>query len=291
MNLTIYVDVLFLLNMMIDYIVLSSSAIISGRETVRLRMLAASATGALYSVIIFFPQLELLNVIIFKLIISVIIVLIAFRFINIYAFVKIFVIYYIINLIYGGGMYAFYHFTSMGSRMNASNGVYYIDLPLWAVIILTFIFYFLIKIFTKITSSRSVKQQIRKLDIYFSDTHATVNALFDTGNTLYDPISLLPVMLVEEQALKGKISETLLREVRKNNTDDLPLMHQLHPELKLRVVPFKDITGNKSFVYAFKPDKIIDCQKNTEISKLLVGIVATKLSADDSFNALLHSKV
>lgn len=291
LNLTIYVDVLFLLNMMVDYIVLSSSAIISGRESIRPRMLAAAAAGALYSVIIFFPQLELLNIIIFKLIASVIILLIAFKFINIYAFIKIFVIYYVINMIYGGGMYAFYHFTSMGSKMNASNGVYYIDLPLWSVILLTFLFYFLIKFFTKITNSRSTKQQIRTLNIYFCKTHVTVNALFDTGNTLYDPISLLPVMLVEANALQGKISETLLREVRAGNTDDLVLMHKLHPDLKLRVVPFKDISGSKSFVYAFKPDKIVDCQKNTEISKMLVGIITTNLSADQSFNALLHSKV
>ena len=70
MNLTIYVDVLFLLNMIVDYIVLSSSALISGRETVKRRMLLGAAVGALYSVIIFFPQLQLLNIIIFKIILN-----------------------------------------------------------------------------------------------------------------------------------------------------------------------------------------------------------------------------
>ena len=28
-----------------------------------------------------------------------------------------------------------------------------------------------------------------------------INALFDTGNSLYDPISLLPVMLIEKDAI------------------------------------------------------------------------------------------
>lgn len=291
MNLTIYVDVLFLLNMIVDYIVLSSSALIGGRETVKIRLMLASACGAIYSVIIFFPELKLLNIIIFKLLISAVIILIAFKFINIYSYFKIFLIYYVVNAIYGGGMYAFYHFTSLGSRMNMSNGVYYIDLPLWAVIILTFIFYYIIKIFTKFAGSRAVKQQIRKLNIYFSGTHAAVNALFDTGNTLYDPISLLPVMLVETNALKGRLSESIIKEAMSASTDNLAVLHEIHPELKLRVIPFKDITGNKSFVYAFKPDKITDAEKNTELPRMLVGIISTKLSADNSFNALLHSKV
>ena len=143
MNLTIYVDVLFLLNMIVDYIVLSSSALISGRETVKRRMLLGAAVGALYSVIIFFPQLQLLNIIIFKIIASAVIILISFKYINIYSYFKIFVTYYVINAVYGGGMYAFYHFTSLGSRMNSSNGVYYIDLPLWAVILMAFIFYYM----------------------------------------------------------------------------------------------------------------------------------------------------
>lgn len=66
---------------------------------------------------------------------------------------------------------------------------------------------------------------------------------------------------------------------------------ELHPELKLRVVPFKDITGSKSFVYAFKPEKITDIDKNTDIERMLVGIIGTQLSAEGAFNALLHSKV
>ncbi len=291
LNLTIYVDVLFLLNMIVDYIVLSSSALISGRETVKRRMLLGAAVGALYSVIIFFPQLQLLNIIIFKIIASAVIILISFKYINIYSYFKIFVTYYVINAVYGGGMYAFYHFTSLGSRMNSSNGVYYIDLPLWAVILMAFIFYYIIKIFSKISGGRAAKRQIRRLNIYFSGTHVTVNALFDTGNTLYDPISLMPVMLIEADVLRGKLSESLLRQVRENSTDELPLLHELHPELKLRVVPFKDITGSKSFVYAFKPEKITDIDKNTDIERMLVGIIGTQLSAEGAFNALLHSKV
>lgn len=291
LNLTIYVDVLFLLNMLMDYIVLSSAAIVSGRSAKKTGLLLAAAVGALYSVIIFFPQLRLFSIIIFKILISIVIVLTAFGFVNIYSFFRIFVTYYIINAVYGGGMYAFYHFTSLGSRMNESNGVYYMDLPLWAVIALTFVFYFIIKIFAKITDGRSVKRQIRRIEIRFSGVHVNVKALFDTGNTLYDPISLMPVMIVEADAFRGKLSETLIKEIMSGKTDKLPAMHELYPQLHLRVVPFKDITGNKSFIYAFKPDKITDTEKNAEITRMLIGVIGATLSADGSFEALLHSKV
>ncbi len=290
MNLTIYVDVLFLLNMLIDYIILCSTALISGRECARARLIAASAAGALYSVVIFFPSLRLFNLLLIRMAAGGALLLIAFKFKNIYAYLKLALVYFIINAVYGGGMYAFYHFTALGSKMNSSNGVYYIDLPLWAVILLAFVFYFVIKLFAKISDGRNVKKQVRELDIYFGTGHARVSALFDTGNTLYDPISLLPVMLVETSALHGRLSETLLKNAESGMTDELPLMHSLYPELKLRVVPFKDVTGKKSFVYAFKPKKIVDLQKGTQTPLMLVGIIGTRLSADGSFNALLHSK-
>lgn len=289
LNLTIYIDILFLINLTIDYIILNSTALISGNKAIKWRILTAASIGAIYSVIIFFPALEILNLILLKLAFSTIILLVAFKYKSISSLLKTTLIYYIINTVYGGGMYAFYHFTTLGSKMNYSNGIYYIDLPLWAIILLSFVFYFLIKLFTKITNERSIQKNISKLRIYFENTYIDINALLDTGNSLYDPISLMPVMLVESCQFRNKISDSFIREAESGKAGALPELHTAYPNLKLRVIPFHDVTGVKKVIYAFKPTKIINTETNKEINHMLVGIINSKLTNDNSYTALLHA--
>ena len=290
MNLTIYIDILFLLNLISDYIILSTTALITGERIKQYRILTAACIGALYNVIIFFPQLRLFNIIVFKILISFIILLISFKFKNICKFLKNLFTYYLVNALYGGGIYVFYSFTAIGSKMNLSNGVYYINLPLWAVILLTFFFYFLTKIFLKISEERLTQKQISNIEIHFNNCQITVQALFDTGNSLYDPISLLPVILIESNTLKGKFRSDIFHEIEQNKSCSLTKIHKAYPNLKFRVIPFKDVTGKATCIFAFKPSKVYHPENKTEIANVLIGIINTQLSNDNSYNALLHSK-
>ena len=57
------------------------------------------------------------------------------------------------------------------------------------------------------------------------------------------------------------------------------------------MIPFKDISGNKSTVFAFKPTKVVDLEKNKEMPNILIGIINTQLCNDKSYEALLNSKL
>ena len=289
MNLTIYIDVLFLLNMIIDYIILNSCSLLIGQNPIKWRMLSASALGALYSVIIFFLNTNGIILIFLNVIASFVINIIAYKFTSVISTIKSFIVYYTINMLYGGGIYAFYHFTSLGSKMNCSNGVYYIDLPLWIIILLSFFFYFLTKAFNKIANQKNIYKNLKIIEIHILNKKFHVKALFDTGNTLYDPISLLPVMIIESTAIKDILNISLFEDTLTSKNDSLLILHKIYPELKLRLIPFKSITGEKNSIYAFKPDKIIDTENSKVISNTLIGIVNVKLSEDGSYNALLHS--
>ena len=289
MNLTIYIDILFLINLITDYIILNSTALLSGRKANTKRVLFASCIGATYSVIIFFPSLKILNVIFLKFLVSILIIFAAFKFENLIGHLKILLIYYITNAIYGGGTYIFYSYTAIGSKMNFSNGVYYISLPLWCIIIIAFLFYFLIKVFSRLSDSRFTVRSINKIEIHLFESRIEINALIDTGNALYDPISLLPILLLEVSALKNKISSGLYNELLKNESSSLEAIHKAYPELRFRIVPFKDVSGKMATIFAFKPQKVFNVDTKSEISNVLVGLINTKLSADNSYNALLHS--
>ena len=95
MSITVYIDVLFLLNLIIDYLVISSVAFILNKKSNTLKFLIASTIGAIYSTIIFFPQLKILSIVVFKLLISLIIVFVAFKHHNVTAYIKSF--FYLCN--------------------------------------------------------------------------------------------------------------------------------------------------------------------------------------------------
>ncbi len=291
MNFTIYIDVLFLLNLIINYIILCSTALTANLMISKKRLLLAASLGAIYNVVIFFPTFEIFNLVIIKIAFSIIMLIIAFKYYGLFLYLKSILTYYIISAIYGGGMYIFHHFTSLGSKMNYSNGVYYIDMPLWLIITMAFGFYFLIKIFTKISDSRNIQKSIINVKIEFENTNIIVKALVDTGNSLCDPISLMPVMLIESSAFKNKLSNYFLEQVNRSCAESLQIMHKAYPKLKVRIIPFQDISGTQKIVYAFKPQKIYNLSENKEINNTLIGIISAKLTSDESYNALLHTKI
>ena len=99
MNLTIYIDVLFLINFILDYIILATTAFLNEKKPNTYRLLAAASVGAVYNVIIFFPRLSILNIFAFRVLISFLINLIAFKYLNLVNYCKNILVYYIwINL-------------------------------------------------------------------------------------------------------------------------------------------------------------------------------------------------
>ncbi len=289
MSVTIYVDVLFFINLIINYLILCATAILSGRELLKLRTLAGASLGALYSVFIFFPSVSFLFWNVMKIFISALIVLVSFHFKNIISFAKLFVCFYAVTLVFGGGMFAFYYFTSAGSQMNYSNGVYYIDLPLWLLITLSVLFYVFIKVIVRITDSRKNKSLIQDVEIECLGKTLTITAMVDTGNSLYDPITLAPVMLAQLECFEGILCPQLIEAIKRGDSSALADLPAEYRQLKLRIIPYKDIGGQRSMIFAFKPTKIRYLKNKATISNMLVGFVTTSLSPDDSFKALLHS--
>ena len=74
---------------------------------------------------------------------------------------------------------SFYRFTSLGSQMNYSIGEYYINLPLWAIIILAILFYFLVKIFFIILNGTKQSKFIEKIEITKLDNIKSIRFLFN----------------------------------------------------------------------------------------------------------------
>lgn len=275
----IYVDILFFTNLMMDTLLLATTALLADRKLSPWRLFLGAGAGALFGCLLFFTRLSLGLMLLLKLAVPAALLLIAFPFEKPRSYGRTALIYFTAHLLFGGGMYAFYAFTDAGSHIRASNGVYYMDLPLWLLLLLSFGFYGLTRGFFHLLHLRKEKALLHTLTI----DNQTLCALWDSGNALYDPLTFQPVILCQWDALD--LPEDLLQAVLHNDTAALPRLSKQFPHLKLRLLPYTDALGAHTLIYAFRPHQLfIDgIQKDG-----LIGITLQPLAPDGRFQALLH---
>lgn len=275
----IYVDILFFTNFIMDTLLLATTALIAARKLNPWRLLTAAAVGALFGCLLFFARLPFAVMLLLKFAVPAAILLLAFPFERLLSYGRTALIYFSAHLLFGGGMYAFYAFTDAGSHICASNGVYYMDLPLWLLLLLSFGFYGLTRGFFHLLNLRKEKSFLHTLTVDGQD----LLALLDTGNSLYDPISLKPVILCQWDCLS--LPEEILQAILHNDSAALPRLSKQFPHLKLRLLPYTDATGARTLIYAFSPKNLLIDHIQRDA---LIGITLQPLSPDGRFQALLH---
>ncbi|MCW7999704.1 hypothetical protein CFK35_17655 [Clostridium sp. cpc1] len=127
---------------------------------------------------------------------------------------------------------------------------------------------------------------------------ANIVALVDTGNSLKEPISQRPVIIVEFFAIKDLLPEKVQNLFLENEDLDLDeitdIMIESVDEIKLRIIPFKAIGTENGMLLGFKPDEILIMDESTEKKieeEIVVGIYNNKLSNDNKYKGLLNPEI
>ena len=275
----IYVDVLFFTNWMMDTLLLAVTALIADRKTPPWRLLLGAAVGGLCGCLLFFADLPMPVMLLIKLALPALLLILAFPYERFFTFGRTLLIYLAAHCLFGGGMYAFNAYTDAGSRIRAANGVYYMDLPLWLLLALAFGFYGFTRLFFHLLNRSKERSFLHTLQV----DDRTLLALLDTGNSLYDPITLLPVILCQWDSIN--LPDAVLQAALHSDASALPRLNEQFPLLKLRLLPYTDATGKRILIYAYRP-RILKVD-GTE-RRALIGITLHPLSEDQRFQALLH---
>lgn len=288
---TVYVDLLFTVNFVINILLLTGAAALSGGAVRWGRLFSGAMLGALYSVLMFFPATGLLFRWGIRLVAGALIVWVGVPAKSPRQYFKTLICFFVCLFVFGGGMYAFYTFTSAGAQMVYSNGIYYVDLPLWLLLTLAFGFYGLIRLTAFWQGRKSPKHSLTAVEICLNGRYRTLTGLVDTGNALQDPISLAPVIIVWVGALRTVLPPELYAAVC---ADDATLLEQLPPSCKslgCRLIPYRSITGGGRLLFAVHPDWVRPLPNGTARSNVLLALVAEKPDADGNFEAILHTAI
>ena len=274
----IYADILFIVNVYVNYALLKITACLLKRDVHIFKVLVSAILGGFYSFIILFDNLPFYVTVVSRVLFAFLIALIAFGFKSIRVYLRSVASFFCTSFVFAGLMYFLWTFFSP-PVMAFCNSVVYFDIDTLDLCVMTIICYAFLKVFDIISKSRQTENTIYEITVYIKGKMFSGKAFLDTGNGLYEPFSSYPVIVVNEEIKSSEESNTKLCDVIKNM------------ELPLRVVPCNTVSGS-TLLNAFRPDKVkikgIDI--NFETDKVYIATTNNKIKGE-KYAALIGSSV
>lgn len=278
---TIYIDVLICVNLIINYFILLAAARFTKATPKQYRIISGASFGAICSLIILIPELNFSINLILKLIIAAIITFITYGFKNTKFFIKNICVFFLISFCFCGLMIGIWFvFTPRGMIIN--NSVVYFNISPIIMIISTVICYFVLRLISKISGRENPDIEICKIKIYQNGKSAELYGKIDTGNTLTEPFSNLPVIVVN----KKSVEKILPPEVNTYFTH-YEMENTYEYSTGIRLIPFNSLGGN-GVLPAFIPQKIfIDNLEFRE--KLYLAVCKDAITGE--FSAMVNPEI
>ncbi len=277
-NLIIYADVLIVLNAYVDYILILSTEKIFKAEVRLYRRLLGAFTGALTSLVIFLPIKTEFVSFLLGIISAMLISSVSFGLKNIRIMLKCCFVMYALSCAYCGIMLLLWQLTQINGIIINNNIVYFNISPLF-LILSTVVCYAVISFISKLLSRRRSIPACT-VDITLGDKCLSLKAMVDTGNTLHDSLSGLPVIIIDNQSGLNLLGVDL------NDIDtDTLIMLDLNG---FRLIPCSSAVG-KACLPAFRPDSLMLCVNN-EYSFLKAYVAVSQAMLADGFSAIVGAQ-
>lgn len=289
MKQTIYVDVLLCMNLFINYFILLATARFLRQEVTRKRLLLGAALGAVYSLTILFPPINAFLSVFIKLLMSVTIVLASFGIRESKSMLKMIACFYSISFAFCGAIFAVWYFLAPKGVM-IQNGIVYFNISPLILLVATVCSYFIIRVISRITGRQMPKDLFCEVKIGVGQKNIRIKAKIDTGNSLIEPFSHLPVIVVEYHFIEDLIPE----EVRSFFLSPAKMQNSYETLKKwdcpCRLIPFQ-VVSESGVLPAFRPDQFCLIQGNQAVEKSAYVAVCSAKMLGNEFMALINPEL
>lgn len=295
----VYVDVVWLINFAMDLVILLVTGWMAKKKVKRWRLLTGAVIGATYSLMLLLPDFTTTTFSLFaKLLFSCLMVLIVFGPKNVVEFLRFWGLFYLASFVLGGAAYGinalFYDTQAFGGMVFTSGkpswipsiGVPFIALSVPVVYVLG-----------KTAWKRMERLKLREgnlwnVSVVIDGQAIRFTGLLDTGNGLTDPLTRLPVAVVEWEVLTPILPEALTQSYLEQRDPTLDLGNSDMDEqwqARLRIVPYRGVGGSMGMLLAFRPVEFVIEQKEQRITveKVLIALNPKPLSSDKTYQAIL----
>lgn len=289
---TVYLDVVFLENVLMNYIIIFATGVVLKDECKKWRIFAGSLVGAVYTIVMYLNIIPIYSNFFMKLLLSIVIVYVAFKPRSVKRLIKDLVIFYLVSFVFGGCVFALMYFLKP-QMAQIRNGVFVGAYPLKVAIIGGIVAFIFLQISFKIVKTKiSKKDMIYTVEVNLNGKLIQVKALLDTGNLLKDPITSLPVVVIEQKSLSSVIPEKVLNNIDKilgGDIDELTKDKEFSKTIsRFRIIPFSSLGKQNGLLLGIKADNvnIISDEKTEIINNAIIGIYDKSFTKNGAYTAI-----
>ncbi|MBB6455038.1 stage II sporulation protein GA (sporulation sigma-E factor processing peptidase) [Salirhabdus euzebyi] len=296
---TIYLDAVWILNFLIDWMILQLVHWLTRASTPRVRLIAGGIVASLLVPITLLYPNNFFSTLPGKIIFSLIILVVSFGFKNLRQYMKQFLSFYFVSFAIGGGLFGIYFL--VGQQLHNSNGLFvtyttgFGDMVSWTFVAIFFpiVWWFTRTRLDQITFEKIRYSEMCPVKFELDGNQYETTGFFDSGNSLMDPFTKKPVIVCDEVVLKRCFSDSDWLQLKKCQ-EDWSFEHLPDKWLsRIRMIPYQGVGGRRAFILIFKPDNFYVKYQNQNycLDKVYIGIQFGELSADGSYHCLLHPKI
>ena len=282
---TIYLDIVLIENILLNYIIILSTAIISKEKINFIRIVTSSIVGGIFCILNYIFQIPMYLETILKIMISIIMMKIAFN--KNKRFIKTLMFFYLVSFTFGGIAFMLLFIISpQNVKLNGNTliGIY----PLKVTILAGAFGFMIISIIAQIIKNKYEKKtMICDLEIFYKGNCKKIKSMLDTGNLLKEPLTKADVIIVEKESLYGIINKEILENINEIIKGSWLEDSNVH-SYKLKVIPFSSLGNENGILIGFKPDyiKVYDEEEYIR-NDVIIGIYNGKLTKNGMYSGLI----
>lgn len=283
----VYIDSLFLLNLLLDYLLLRVSARICGQYVPMLRLTLGALFGALYAVCAFLPRCGFLTHPLIKIMVGILLALIAFG--GRRRLLRLTGVFFICSCALGGGVLMISMLGNSG--LTFSNGIPATSLDVKVLLLSAAGIYLILTVCMRCLGRYSkLSREVVPVTLVLEGRSVKVDALVDTGNTLCDPLSDARVMVAEWESVQPLFSGKVSLEERalKEPAVCAGRLSMLLGEGRVRLLPYRAVGVEAGMLLAIRVDKALIGGEKEE--RLLVALCPGKLAENGNYTALIGAE-
>ena len=202
---TIYIDVLIILNIYVNYFLLRMTAGITRSPLRNLRCIAASALGSLFSLSILLPPVGSFFTGALRIVSAAVIVAAAFGYVSPRRMLLNTAAFFVSNFVLAGCIYAVYSWFG-ADFMHFNNGCFCIDFSLIVLIVTTAALYAAVYLARLIFGSSAADSGCYSVIVRYRERIVNMEGIADTGNTLVDVFTGSPVIVCDRSRFEDFLS-------------------------------------------------------------------------------------
>lgn len=274
----VYVDAVFVLNTLINAVLLFAAARVRAAPFRTLRLFAAAALGGVYAVAVYLPGFGFLTGVLWKLLTGGAMIVLTFGLHKtsfatglVFLFVSVVLcglVFFVVNIL-------------CGRRMNGA-GLYPVSFP---ELLLTAGLSFFCGALLLSRAAAKPTEHIYRAELTLNHQRFTLTALYDSGNSLRDPISGKNVDVICAETVSRALGTQAVQAITRG---DLQTAMRLLKAYQPRLIPYTSVGVGSGLLIAIRPEHYTLDKHSREDT--LLALSPTKLNDSGAYSILTGGK-